>query len=495
MATAVPANTSGPAAEKENTALARLADVVDRWTAWFPFGKAPLILLIIACITGLYQLANPVSRARPTLRVWTFANAHYLAYCDLIPSYEAAREKAGFDTTVGVQLVTQSAITYRLRAAFWTDLEVPDLAEVEISRAGSFFQGPHEGIGFVDLTPFLERRTPDGERWIDKIVASRLAPYTAIKDGRTRIYGMPHDVHPVMLAYRADILEPELKKRGMTIDDLDTWDAFIALGRELTRPGERYMCEMSASGLMGFEPLFFQAGCGLFDRQGRVTIDDDAAVRFMMKYISMVVGPDRIAADLGWGGWAKAVEDGAYISYVCPDWRSKFAENRIPAVAGKMKLMPLPAWEPGGRRTSTWGGTMVGITRRCAREGRAEQAWELAKHLYFDTKFLRSRFQNSNILPPMKDQWKHPVFEEERAFYCGQRIGRMYIDLADQVPPQYASPFVELAKSQLGGAVSRCAIWYEANHEKGPGEFEAFVRRALGDAAATVRRQAKRNPF
>ena len=73
-----------------------------------------------------------------------------------------------------------------------------DLVEVEISFAGPFFRGPKEEIGFVDLVPYLER---DG--LYDRIVQTRFAPYMS----RKAIYGLPHDVHPVALAYRRDIFE------------------------------------------------------------------------------------------------------------------------------------------------------------------------------------------------------------------------------------------------------------------------------------------------
>ena len=487
-----------------------LAEIIADWTDWFPFGTAPLILLVLFLLTGIYQLANPLRKEKPTLLMWTFATSHHNTYTDLIPSFE--RRHPG--KTVDVQLVQSTAIGPRLRAAFWTDLEVPDLVEIEITRAGSFFRGPPEQIGFIDLTPFLERPDPaDGVPWMDKIVASRLAPYTVIKNGKKYIFGLPHDVHPVMLAYRADILEPELRAlaarnprfakyknagTGKAPLDIPTWDEFAAIGRELTgetENGRRYMCEMSDTGRNPFEVLMFQNDGGYFNQQGEVTFDNEKAVEVMLKYIPMVAGPNKIGKDLGWGAWAKAVEDGTYICWFTPDWRSKFAENRMPSVAGKLKLAPLPAFKPGGRRTSTWGGTMIGITRRCQARGRAELAWKLALHLYLNEETLELRFHNNNILPPFKPQWKHPVMDAPNAFYSGQPLGRLYADLGADVPPQYASPFIEMAKAQVATAVSRCAKWYNANHKKDSKAFENFVRQTLKELADAVRKETKRNPF
>jgi len=62
----------------------------------------------------------------------------------LVPSFEATHP----GVTVDVQLVSGAAVTTRLQAAFWADLQVPDLVETEISSAGSFFRGSMKNIGF-----------------------------------------------------------------------------------------------------------------------------------------------------------------------------------------------------------------------------------------------------------------------------------------------------------------------------------------------------------
>ena len=123
-----------------------------------------------------------------------------------------------------MQLVHGDAVNSRLRAAFWADLDVPDLVEVEISRAGSFFRGPAEDVGFIDLMPILKRTG-----YYDRIVQTRFAPYR----NRGRIYGLPHDVHPVVLAYRRDLFE----ELGIDVRQIRTWDDFVRIGREVSVPG------------------------------------------------------------------------------------------------------------------------------------------------------------------------------------------------------------------------------------------------------------------
>ena len=441
--------------------------------AGIPFGKAPSIIFVITLLSGVYLTLSPVEESAVSLRLWTFASNHLESYQNAVPSFEIANPGKKID----VQLVHGDAVNSRLRAAFWADLDVPDLVELEISRAGSFFRGRSEDVGFIDLLPILKRTD-----YYDQIVETRFAPYT----NRGKIYGLPHDVHPVGLAYRRDLFE----NLGIDVTAIETWDDFIRIGTRITIPGERYLIELSDNSPMHFEIFLFQREGGYFDRQGNLTMDDEVALETLLFFIPLVAGPDRIGSDLGSNRlFTQAVEQGYFISFLCPDWRSKVAETDIPRMSGNMALMPLPAFERGARRTSTMGGTMLGITKACPNP---ELAWKVAVHMYFDKNQLGERFRDSNILPPLKEAWSHPAFDEPRDYWSGQKLGRIYADLAEDVPPQYASPLIEMAKSKMASVISVCAAYYRANGENG---FEDFARSNLLAAGNEVRRYIDRNPF
>lgn len=441
---------------------------------WFPFGVAPFFILLVTLAAGGWLWFNPVPRSDADLRMWIFAMQHLDAYRQGMPAFEASHP----GKTVDLQLVHNTAVTSRLRAAFMANLNVPDVVEVEVSSSGSFFRGPVEQVGFRDLRPFLEQ-----SGLMDRIVASRLATYT----NRGRIFGLPHDVHPVMLAYRKDLFD----ELGLRAEDLDTWDKFIAAGRRVTQAGRRYMMQLSDTDASSLEVFLFQRGGDYFDAQGKLIMDDDTALRTLLWFVPVVAGEHRIADDPGSFGqqFFKAVDDGYVLSFICPDWRTRLLEMNLPGLSGKMALMPMPAFEPGGRRTSTWGGTMLGITRQCRQP---ELAWDLARQMYFDVEALGRLFRETNILPPYKDAWKEPAFDEVRPYWSGQRLGREYIQLAEQVPVQHGGPFLEMAKGKMGEVISACTAYYRSHGEAG---FEAFTRRRLKDAADYVRLQMERNPF
>lgn len=439
----------------------------------FPFGSAAFAILTLAVLSGGWLALHPIPKKTATLTLWTFADTHYNFYKQAAPEFE--RKNPG--VKVDVQLVSGQAVTSRLQAAFWADLDVPDLVEVEISSAGSFFRGPLKDVGFLDLTDRIHK----SGLW-DRMVRARFAPYTS----RGRIFGIPHDVHPVMLAYRRDIFERE----GVDASQIRTWDDFIRVGRKLTIPNKRYMVEFNEGDAASLEMCLFQRGGGYFNPKGDCIFDNETGVQTMLWFVPLVAGPNKIGNNLGGGQiLTRAVEDGYLLCLVTPDWRSKSYEKDIPRVAGKMALMPLPAVTPGGRRTSTWGGTMLGITKRCKNP---DLAWKFAMHLYLDEDGLGERFRGTNILPALRSAWKHPAFQEPRPYWSGQRLGALYASLAPQVPFQYTSPLIVTAKAKLGQALVSCVQYYNAHGDQG---FERYVRTRLKQSADEVRKMIRRNPY
>lgn len=439
----------------------------------FPFGKAVFVIIVLAVLSGLWIALHPLPQKKSTLVMWTFAKNHYDAYKKAIPSFEAAHPGVSVD----VQLVDRTAVASRLQAAFLANLDVPDLVEVEISTAGSFFRGPLKDVGFADLT---DRVHSSGLS--DRMLAARFSPYMS----RGRIFGLPHDVHPVQLAYRRDLLE----KAGVDVNKIKTWDDFIRIGRKLTVFGSRYMIELSDSDPLNLEVMLYQRGGGYFDKNGKCIMDNDIAAKTMCWYVPLVAGDKRISGNLGSGQiLTKAVEDGYFLCMLCPDWRTKLLEMDIPRVKGKMALMPLPSIAPGGISTSTTGGTMLGITKHCKKQ---KLAWQLAMHLYTDQSELADRFRGTNIIPALRDAWRQPEFHESRPYWSGQAIGDSYAKLAPEVPLQYTSPFIVTAKQKMGEALVACVQRYKDKGDKG---FEQYVRIRLKQSADEVRAMMERSPY
>jgi arabinosaccharide transport system substrate-binding protein len=298
---------------------------------------------------GLRVVTSRRHEARPDLVIVTHTEAQFDAYRKAIPRFERDH-----GVKVQLQFANWASLQARLQNAILAGSEVPDLSEVFAGSLGFFTRGPAEDFGLLDLT---DRMRADG---LDqRLVQSRLSLWST----RGRVYALPHDVHPVMLAYRRDLVEA----LGIDVSKLTTWDKFVEVGRQVSRDLDgdgiidRYMLDMRYDGNWGLQVLMFQRGGQVFDQQGEVAFATEDNAQLIRWYIEQTRGPHKIGYECGWGQpVVRAMTDGLVLFQWAPDWRSWVFADEAPALSGKMALMPLPAWTPGGRRTSTWGGTGLG---------------------------------------------------------------------------------------------------------------------------------------
>lgn len=296
---------------------------------FFPYGKAPLALLIVALASGgaLAVLSRQGSQEQPDLVFALFAKNHHEAYKSVVPEFE---RKHG--VKIQMQLVPARGLQSRLQSALLSGADVPDVVEIVNGSMGYFTKGPLSDVGFVDLTDRLR-----AEGIYERMVASRFSLWSS----RGRVFAMPHDVHPVGLAYRRDLVE----ELDIDVDALDTWDEFVRVGREVTKDldgdgiPDRYMLDMPSDGGFALDILLLQRGGGLFDAQGNVTLDSDAALDTICWIIEQTRGEQRTSFPAGWGqSLSKAMLDGLVLFYFCPDWRTKFFEMDVPTLKGKLGL-------------------------------------------------------------------------------------------------------------------------------------------------------------
>ncbi len=445
----------------------------------FPYGKAPFWILAISILSGLYLtfVRYEKEQQKPDLVFSLFSAVHMDAYRKILPDFEKKH-----NVKVKLELVNAQALQGRLQNAMLAGAEVPDMVELVENSIGFFSKGPLEDIMFVDLTDRIKAEGLD-----TSVVFSRYSLWSS----RTRIFALPHDVHPVMLAYRRDIVE----KLGIEVDSIDTWEEFAEMGRRITRDVDgdgvvdRYALQLS-DGYNALKILLLQRGVQFFDSLGRARFDDPRTVEVMKWYIDALHGENSFAYSISKGQMeSKLLSDGFVLFHLTPDWKSKNFERSVPNLEGKMALMPLPAWEEGGRRTSTQGGTGLAITEQCENK---ELAWKLAKYLYFSEKNAGRMFKALNILPPKKELWDLPEFNKPNSYYSGQKIGRLYARLAPQAPPYYATPYSSLAEAKINEAYTRAVLRYKSG---GIEALNSFLPTELDRQIARVRKIMDYNAF
>jgi arabinosaccharide transport system substrate-binding protein len=418
------------------------------------------------------------------MHMWTFSRAHERIYAPMLDRWN----EVGDQPTVDLSVMSLEALSQRLMTSFTTGVRSADLVEVE-RRASEFaFAGPLETVGFVDLT---DRIRDAG--LLDRLSPPSLSPWT--REGR--IFGLPHDVHPMLLCYRRDLVEAA----GIDVSRIETWDDFELLMRPVMDPDDdgevdHYLIAFWPNGPYRdqLEALLLQAGGGPFSRAGELDFDRPVNARVLARLVRWCAGPDRIAADVPeFTAEGNALRtSGRAISGLMPDWLSDLWRNDMPSMAGKYRLMPLPAWEPGGRRTSVWGGTMLGISRDAPD---IEAAWEFARDLYLAEHTARELWATGSMITPVRDYWDDPIYDEPDPFYSGQAIGRLFIEYAEEVPPRPAHPFTARAVERLQGVLVDLWVWAQEREIYDAGQLESKALELLAAAEPGALREMSRNTF
>ena len=470
-------------------------DSLTRWRPLDTLSVGGWTILVIAAISSVLLLVWP-RQHREGLAMWVFTVEHAKLYEPLL---EERREQADGPGHVDVNLtvIDGAAMTRRILAGFWGDTPLADLMEVETDMMSRFTGGPLESMGFVDLTDRLQE-----EGLIGKINPPSFSPWTS----RGRVFGLPHDVHPTLLAYRADIVE----EAGIDVGEIETWDDFERVMQPLLDDNDddgepdHYPLAIWYSDSYTIEPLLLQAGGGLFHADGRPSLDRPENARVVAEVVSWCVGPDRIAVDapkFTFSGDQLKIR-GKVVCEVMPDWLAGVWKRTLPQLHGKVKLMPLPAWEPGGRRTTVMGGTMLGFPKRTldsAGDGTGEPtfeaAWSFAKELYLDRAYSERLFRKTNIITPVTDYWSEDWFHEPDPYFSGQQSGTLFLEHAPNVPLRTPSPFVVAARLRLSEVLGRVYRLAEERAVYDAAELEPFAAELLRGVQARMEEEMSRNVF
>ncbi len=447
------------------------------------FSLGVRVVLAMAVLSSLLLLffSHP---DRAGLDFWTFSKTHVVMY---VPETERWNQRADAREPVRISLLSGESLNRRILSSFQSDTPGPDAVEVYSSIAAQCFKGPLQDVGFVDLTEKIR-----AEGLASKFNKTSLSPWIS----RGRNFGLPHDVHPVVLGYRADIIEAA----GIDMSAIETWGDFVRVLSPLVRDvdGDGYIDHYllnlweTQPGLI--ELLMLQAGGSLFDKQDNLAMDSDVNAKVLATIVSWTTGWRPIATNAPEEDATsnKMRQEGYILCNLVPDWLAGMWEIYTPNMAGKYKLMPLPAWERGGRRVSVLGGTMVGIPRG-ARD--FDTAWNFVKHLYLSREVARQLYRKTRIISPVVEFWSDPVYDEPVSFFGDQPIGKIFIKYAPEVPERSSSAYNSLALNALTHAALKLKALVANEPDMASGRMRSEAKSLLTEAQRTVARQMARNVF
>lgn len=452
----------------------------------FHLGKPIAVMIGLAVAAGLVSRFTTSAAGRTDLELWTFADNRHREFTGVGNKPGEASPIQMFERETGltaaVKLIQYRALNTRMSTLILGDVrgpEVPDVTEIEIGTVGRFFAAPTDQVGFLPLDDLIAKHG-----WSGKFVQNRLTTWS--RGGK--IFGVPCDIHPVMLAYNDALF----REAGIDLSTSATWEQLIdnclAAQKVWRERGvtERWSLELPQNGPSVLVTMLLQRGVSLIDASGELRLTDPRVLDTLVTYCRMFVGPRRIGMQPSEGNqaYAQDMNDERMAAMLAPDWRVQYIRDYGPNLAGKMKVMPLPRWPDSPCRTSTFGGTAAAIPRNAADP---EKSWKLIEAMYLNPRALM--IKTSYTLPAAKSLWaQDPRRDEYDTFYSGQQVRRLIAELADEVPARNVSPsssYAETALAQvLVEAISRLR---DNGGTEGDETFRAYCAGQLKQADRLVR--------
>jgi len=440
-----------------------------------------IVILIIAILTTVLVSLIP-KETREGLPFWTMRTQHYDSYAPNLTKWNAAHPNKRVD----MRMIHQPAFERRMLSGFLTGTPVADLLEVSSSVSPKAFLGPLDQVGFYDMTDRLH-----AEGVYEQFNEASFAPYTS----RGRIFGLPHDVHPVLLAYRADLVEAA----GIDVSQIETWEDYFRILRPLMqdRDGDgrpdRFLLEFSEIRSTEIVMLMLQNGGAIFDEDDEPAFANERNVHVLAHLITWVAGPNRSCVEISTSASGHRQRlDGMAIGTIAPDWLLGQWKLENPGLSGKVKVMPLPAWERGGRRVSVARGCMIGINKTSEH---IDLAWEIALFLYTSPDVASALFNEVCIISPVKALWEQPFYHAPDPFFAGQQIGSLYIDYAPHIPIYPSSAYTANAEQAIGTAAMALHDYAERNGIYDAEALKPEALRLLQEKQAALKRLISRNVF
>jgi multiple sugar transport system substrate-binding protein len=207
-------------------------------------------------------------------------------------------------------------------------------------------------------------------------------------------YGVPQDVGPMMLYYRADLFT-ELELAVPT-----TWEEFGQVARTVRQKDpKRYLATFSSDDPGWFAGLAEQAGANWWTNDnGTWTVAiNDAATRKVATFWGDLVNAGVLSGKpMYTPEWNKAMGDGTLLAWPSAVWGAGVLEGVAPTTKGKWRMAPMPQWDPATPASGYWGGSATAIAAKSKQQA---QAGKFVKWLNTDPEAVEALVSICGVYP------------------------------------------------------------------------------------------------
>nr|WP_245773111.1 sugar ABC transporter substrate-binding protein [Paenibacillus catalpae] len=307
----------------------------------------------------------------------------------------------------------------KLQVALQSGKGAPDLVDIEISKIGNFLKGEPQ---LVPLNDIVEPNK-------DNLVMSRLDNYA--KDGQ--YYGIDYHVGAQVIYYNKEILD----QAGVDADKIITWDDYEAAGKQVLEKTGKPMATVETTDQWSYWPLVVQHGSDLLDKDGNVTLNDQANIE-VLTYLQKLVN-EKVAV-VAPGGFHHSEEyygfmnGGGAASVWMPMWYMGRFTDYMADLKGKIIIKPMPVFKQGELRSSGMGGTGTVITNQSKNQELVKKFLEFAK---VSKEGNIEIWKQLGFDPIRSDVWTDAAMTESNKYtdYFGKDIFTFLSSLKDEIAP------------------------------------------------------------
>jgi len=262
-----------------------------------------------------------------------------------------------------------------------------------------------------------------------------------------QIYGISNELNTCVLAYRTNLMD----EAGVQTP-FETWDEVISAGKKVSN-AERKMFALHDLSFGDWYMIAQHAGTSFFDENGEYNGDDPRSVEAMqfnhdLIYEHGIAGIAPAEANDNWAPpqYLAAFKAERFVATWGPPWHLFFIKEGVPDQSGKWGVQELPQGIGESRPTANYGGTGQCITEQC---GNVDAAFDLIRIANLTREGVLTDFERRTIFPAYRPAYDDPALSKPDEYFGGARLGRLYAEVAPDLPAVYQSPVFPEASEAL----------------------------------------------
>ncbi|TQM09425.1 extracellular solute-binding protein [Pseudonocardia kunmingensis] len=328
---------------------------------------------------------------------------------------------------------------------------IPSGDQAKISTAIDAGTGP-------DVTQISQYKVPD------YAISGRAAPIGAyVGDAAQRfpqaawstvayggeVYGVPQDLGPMVLYYRADLFE----RYGLAVPR--TWEEFRQTAAQVRQVApEAHLTAVPPNDPTWWQGLLWQSGTAWSGIEGQswVAAIDSPPSQRVAQYWQSMLDEDLVVPEQGLSpAFWNATQQDRILAIPHANWFAEFLATNVADQEGRWAVAPLPTWE-GSDATGDTGGS-ANIVSSASEHPR--EAAEFLVWMNTDPGSLAILIETAGLLPAATAGLELSAAAPGVAYFGGQEISDVFVDAAARLPVTWSyGPGMSQAYEDFGDAMA-----------------------------------------